>query len=259
MDQLNQDTITELRTLFDELSKASISRLDDNVQNAGDSEDKLSIEFTKFRKRLDELLSETAENSDAFYKVNAMKHSLTYEEAKIHLNKNETDIAQELLEKTLEQLTDLKEHPQLTFLYIRIVNHLAYLLSKRGELEKARELLEEVTKERASSTIVYSTEELFFNKECDQSQAMSKIGKLMANNLQMLGWVYGKIGNHGLYTLKLHEALQQLLNVYDNDLVQWSCRCIRLALLFLNNCHYIAARYPQFCQSDSIIHWVFNI
>lgn len=78
--------------------------------------------------------------------------------------------------------------------------------------------------------------------EVDQSQAHNKLGKLMANNLQMLGWVYGKMGNHEMYTLKLHEALQQLLKTTDNDLVHWACRCIRLALLYLNRCQYVPAR-----------------
>lgn len=243
MDQLSQETITELKTLFDDLSKATIARPDDNVQNAGDSEDKLSVQFTKLQSRLDEILSNVQEDSDVFYKVIAMKQSLTYEEAKIHLNRSETDAAQDLLEKTLEQLSEKKEHPQLAFLYIRIVNHLAYLLSKKGEMEKARSLLEEVTENKPTDIIVYSTEELFYNKRSDETQSTNKFGKLMANNLQMLGWVYGKIGDHEMYTLKLHEALQQLLNIYDNDLVQWACRCIRLALLFLNKCHYVAARY----------------
>lgn len=240
MDQLNQDTLTELKTLFESLSKA---RPDDTAQNAGDTEDHLTVQFAKLQTRLDEILTEATEGSEAYYKVIAMKHSLTYEEAKIHLNRNETETAQEFLEKTLDGLSEHKQHPQLAFLYIRIVNHLAYLLSKKGDLEKARGLLEEVTTNKTDDLIVFSSEELFYNKTSDETLAVSKLGKLMANNLQMLGWVYGKIGNHDLYTLKLHEALQQLLSVYDNDLVQWSCRCIRLALLFLNKCHYLAARY----------------
>lgn len=64
----------------------------------------------------------------------------------------------------------------------------------------------------------------------------------------MLGWVYGKMGNHEMYTLKLHEALQQLLHIYDNDLVQWALRCIRLALLFLNRNDYVATRYNIFSK-----------
>lgn len=243
MDQLSQATLTELRTLFEGLSKTSTARPDDAAQNAGDSEDRLTVQFAKLRKRLDEILSEVADGSDAYYKVVAMKHSLTYEEAKIHLNRNETEMAQEYLEKTLEGLLEHKQHPQLAFLYIRIVNHLAYLLSKKGELERARALLEEVTTNKTDDLIVFSSEELFYNKTSDETQAVGKLGKLMANNLQMLGWVYGKIGNHDMYTQKLHEALQQLLDVYDNDLVQWSCRCIRLALLFLNKCQYVPARY----------------
>lgn len=242
MNQLSQDTLAELKTLFEGLSKASVSRPDETTQDSGDSEDNLTVQFGKVQSRLDDILSEVFKESDIYYKVIAMKHSLTYEEAKIYLNKNETDIAQEILENTLESLIENKQHPQLAFLYIRIVNHLAYLLSKKGELEKARELLEEVTENKPNDLIVFSTEELFYDKLSDETQAASKFGKLMANNLQMLGWVYGKIGDHDMYTLKLHEALQQLLNVYDNDLVQWSCRCIRLALLFLNKCHYLAAR-----------------
>lgn len=243
MDQLSGDTTAELKSLFDDLTKATGVRPGDAVQNSGDSEDRQTIRFAKLYGRLDEILNVVPKDSDQYYKTVALKNSLTYEQAKIHLNKNETEIAQEYLEKTVEQLNEVKEHPQVAFLYIRIVNHLAYLLSKKGELEKARVLLEEVTTNtKPENIIVYTTEELFSNKQSDETQAVNKLGKLMANNLQMLGWIYGRIGNHALYTLKLHEALQQLLNIYDNDLVQWACRCIRLALLFLNRCNYVAAR-----------------
>lgn len=77
----------------------------------------------------------------------------------------------------------------------------------------------------------------------------------------MLGWIYNKLGDQNLYALKLHEALQKLLDIEENDEVQWVTRCIRLAMLFLNRCKYSAARQVELLQWINItncIYWLLN-
>lgn len=87
-----------------------------------------------------------------------------------------------------------------------------------------------------------STDELFSNREIDQSQSKCKLNKLVANNLQMLGWVYGRLGKPETHAAKQHMALEHQLEAGDCDPVNWACRCSRLAALYLSQCKWIPAR-----------------
>lgn len=163
MEELSPDTSTELKQLFDSLTKTAGGRSNERPQNAGDSDD-LTQQFSTLQSRLENILTKIKTESDLFYKVLVMKNSLTYEEAKIRLAAEDISGSQEFLEKTLACIHEYRNHPRVMFLYLRIVNHLAYLLSKKGELEKAQELLEEVTKsEVGSDALVYRYEKNDFN------------------------------------------------------------------------------------------------
>lgn len=155
MDQLSNEASGELKLLFEDLSKATVGHAEEKLHNAGDNEDHVNMQFAKLQNRLDAILPNASQDSALYYKILTMKYSLEYEKAKIYLNREEIDSAQSVLEKLLSQILEHKNHAQLTFLYLRTINHLAYLLSKKGELEKARELLEEVTKERLEDILVY--------------------------------------------------------------------------------------------------------
>lgn len=153
MEELSQDTSTELKQLFDTLTKAAGGRSADKTKNAGDG-DELAQHFTTLQNRLETILSNTETGSELFYKVLVMKNSLSYEEAKLRLSSEDGSSSQELLEKTLASIYEYRTHPRVVFLYLRIVNHLAYLLSKKGILEKAQALLEEVTKAKTDSEVL---------------------------------------------------------------------------------------------------------
>lgn len=155
MEELSKDTLTELKQLFDSLTKTAGGRINEKQQNAGDI-DELPEQFSNLQNRLENILINVQTDTDLFYKIVVMRNSLTYEEAKIRLAAEDISGSQELLEKTLACIHKYRNHPRVVFLYLRLVNHLAYLLSKKGDLEKAEELLEEVTKiEIGDDVLVY--------------------------------------------------------------------------------------------------------
>lgn len=156
MNELEQVTIVELKQIFDGLTKAANFSLSEILPNAGDG-DNLKAQFVNAEKRLEEIIGTVNKESALYFKLLTMKSSLLYEEAKIRLNKDDVDGAQELLERTFSAVYDHRNHSQVAFLYLRVVNHLSYLLSKKGELPKAQHLLEEVTTSKAKVTdvIVY--------------------------------------------------------------------------------------------------------
>lgn len=141
MEDLGEEVRAELRGLFEGLSGGK----GDRVQDAGDGDDDGS-RYGALQARIDELFGDAAEGSDAFYRLLAMRNSIVYEEAKGRMLRDDTVVSEELLEKTLNEIHGHREHPQVVFLHLRVVNHLAYILSKKGELQKAQQLLEEVSK-----------------------------------------------------------------------------------------------------------------
>nr|CAI5832109.1 unnamed protein product [Callosobruchus analis] len=194
--------------------------------------------------KIDELLKKTEQDSSEYMKLLSMKASVLYEKAKMCLAKNQFETCKELLEKGLSIITDHSEHLQIHFLYLRIVNYLSYVLSRTGELEKAKNLLEGIVNaESKIEPLVYSTDDLFSNNQVDQAIAKSKIHKLVINNMQMLGWIYGKLGLTDQYADTVHKSLQKELDTTDGDPIQWAVRCYRLASLFLAQGKWANARY----------------
>lgn len=165
MIELSQEIRTELRQLYNDFTAVCLNtRYDDKQQNSSGDTDNIKAQYTKLLNRLDEISKEVEKDSDLYYKVFSLKNSLKYEEAKVRLNRDEIDTSQELLESTLSSVSELKNHPKIIFLYLRVVNYLAYLFTKKSELEKARVLLEEVTNlDGIESASVYR----YFIPSCD--------------------------------------------------------------------------------------------
>ncbi|XP_018579803.1 KIF1-binding protein-like [Anoplophora glabripennis] len=194
--------------------------------------------------KIDEVLSKIKTESPDYLRVLSMKASILYENAKISLTINQFQKAKEYLENSLNLIKDHAENDQIAFLYLRVVNYLAYILSRLGKLEIAQSLLEKVIdKGITSNPKVYSTEDLFSDTKTDENIGKLKIDKLMINNMQMLGWVYGKVGLKELYAEMQHKCLQKELDLNDGDPVQWAMKCYRLASLLLTECKWVLARY----------------
>lgn len=139
----------ELEDLFENLKKSCQKITDDANNESGDklqeTTTKTQEKLTALSTRLEELLSVITKENEAYPKITAMKASLLYEKAKILLSTDDNVACKVKLDEALELINDIKEHPLITYLYLRCVNHLAYVLSKLGDFSKSRQLLEEIT------------------------------------------------------------------------------------------------------------------
>lgn len=250
MESLCAEHVKELKLLYDTFRiqakmplKAKCQDVD-ALKNAGDSQTKNENLYNPIVSKLDEILLETDKNCDSYKKLLAMKGSLHYETAKTLLNNNTVEKSKEVLEKGLETIEEYKEHPLIAFLYMRIINYLSYVLSILEDLTRARCLLEtSITEDFKLIPVVYTTEELFSNKTGNQDTAKTKVTKIIINNMQMLGWIYGKLGLNNLYADIMHKSLQKELDVNDGDTVQWAVRCCKLASLYITQAKWRQATY----------------
>ncbi|KAJ8956934.1 hypothetical protein NQ318_014353 [Aromia moschata] len=207
-------------------------------------ENLLENEFFLIVTKIDEVLSTLNKESSEYLKVLSMKASLLYEKAKIYLGTNQYEKSKECLENSLNLILEHSVDPQIAFLYLRIVNYLSYVLSRLGEFERAKTLLEKVVNDGVTcEPNIYSTEDLFSNTKAEEAVAKSKMDKIMINNTQMLGWIYGKLGLNDMYAVMQYKSLQKELDLNDGDPVQWAIRCYRLASLFLAEGKWKSARY----------------
>lgn len=150
----------ELEDLFENLKKSCQKIADDANNESGDklheSTTKTQEMLTALSTRLDEILAVITKEHEAYPKITAMKASLLYEKAKILLSTDENAECKVKLDEALELITDIREHPLITYLYLRCINHLAYVLSKLGDFGKSRQLLEEITNyEQPQNILVY--------------------------------------------------------------------------------------------------------
>ncbi|CAG9829932.1 unnamed protein product [Diabrotica balteata] len=204
----------------------------------------LEQEFCELEIKVDQILSSISKDTLNYYKILSIISSILYEKSKVSLNMNALTTSKAYLEKSLNIIQDLSQDPQIRFIYLKVVNYLSYVISRMGDFERARTLLEEVIKEELKfDTLVYSTEDLFESSNSDQALAKAKLRKLKINNLQMLGWVYGKLGLNSLYAETIHKSLQEELDINDGDPVNWATRCYRLASLFIVQDKWINAVY----------------
>lgn len=220
---------------------------DESQGDAGDTIDDVDpseLCFTQLFAKIDELTSKLDKDSGELVQLLVMKASLFYEQAKQYLTMNQANAAQALLESTLKLIDNYTSDPKMTFLYLRCVNHLSYIYSRSGELVKGQYLLESViNSEPSPETEVYSTEDLFLGVKLPKAEATLKLHKLVVNNMQMLGWLYGKLGLTEEHTKIQHISLQKQIDFGDTDPILWATRCSRLACLFLTQNKWVHARY----------------
>ncbi|XP_028139251.2 KIF-binding protein-like [Diabrotica virgifera virgifera] len=245
-----ENIVQQLKDEYQNTKRPSTIKLKQETQVGDSGEDTkkdqkyLEQEFLELEIKLDQILSNISKDTLNYCKILSIISSILYEKSKVSLNMNALTTSKAYLEKSLNIIKDLSQDPQIRFIYLKVVNYLSYVVSRMGDFEKARTLLEEVVKEELKfDTLVYSTEDLFRSTNSDQALAKAKLRKLKINNLQMLGWVYGKLGLNNLYAETIHESLQEELDINDGDPINWATRCYRLASLFIVQDKWINAVY----------------
>lgn len=153
MEACSGNIYEELQLLFEDLKattdKSLRTTVDEKNNDSGDKSQTVKTTQNALQEligRLDEILTNLSKDDDSFVKLLSMKSSLLYERAKILLSLDDHLGCQSYLEKALDIIDDLNEHPQITYLYLRLMNHLAYVFSRQGKLQKSKEILEKITK-----------------------------------------------------------------------------------------------------------------
>lgn len=234
----NEINYKELYDLYS-LLKQAISRhiMKDQEETNASIEEKLVNLVT----RLDEQLNKLPVESELYLKFLCMKSSIYYDQAKM-LTSSGQENAEQMMDKAITTIEERSDEIQVTYLYMRLINHLAFLLLNRGEFEKSQSILENIIQkfENTSGIKTYTTEDLFSGVELGEDEV--KLHKLMANNFQLLGWVCGKLGKFDLQADKQHKALEKQLAVEVYDPVGWACSCMKLGALYLARSRFHQAR-----------------
>ncbi|KAL3265413.1 hypothetical protein HHI36_009617 [Cryptolaemus montrouzieri] len=250
-DILNDTVLGDLKNIFDKLkvhlnNEKTVHEIsqNNNIENTTNNEI-AQTHLNQLLETIEHYLERSKKSSADYIKLLSMKASLIYEQAKIKLFHESGNDALSMLQSTLELIEEYSDHDYMIFLYLRIVNHLSYLSSKNGKLNDARQLLENVLyKDYSPNVAVYSTEDLFdSDQELDVESCRARFNKLMLNNVQMLGWVYGKLGFHDLHAFMEHLYLQKQLDMEDIRALHWTSKCCRLVTLYLTTYNWIYARY----------------
>lgn len=181
-------------------------------------------------------------DSPTYSRLLAMRTTLFYERSKLLVSLGEEKIAQDGLTEALDSVKDVIFKPEIIFLAFRIINHCAYLLSKQGEFEKPKELLEfaESTynslKKENSTIQFYASDDLFSPESylTPSPDSSNKLERLVTNNLQMLGFIYNKQELHDKFAEYHHEVLRRQLEMRDGDVTMWASKSARLAAYFLS-------------------------
>lgn len=235
--------LKELKEIFDKLkSYLHFEKVEENKSLEANSN--LTILFHELLDKIDEAFGQTNTDSDDFIKLLAIKSSLLYEQAKLNFFSGTESDSLSKLQHTLKLIEDYSDNSRISFLYLRIINHLSYLYSKNGNLHDACQLLENIiSKEYNSNILVYSTEDLFTNELLNEDISRYKFNKLVINNMQMLGWIYGKLGLHEKHIDMEHKALLKLIEIPDFDIFNFTLKCCRLVTMFLTKYNWCYARY----------------
>ncbi|CAH1117805.1 unnamed protein product [Phaedon cochleariae] len=253
MDSLPEEIFTELKQQFQKiklhLPSSSNKHHEQQVQDSGDGIIKddanlLETEFSLVASKLEEILTKLKTESSDYFLVLSMVGSILYEKSKMSLNTNNFEKSKEYLDKALGLIKGHMDNPQISFLYMRIINYLSFVHTRMGDLDSAKSHLESIVlSELKCEPNVYSTEDLFTRMKNEKNLDKTKVEKLMINNMQMLGWIYGKQGQGDLYADIIHKSLQKEMDLDDTDPIMWATRCYRLASLFLSQDKWENARY----------------
>lgn len=155
MSVINNSIFEELTTLFDDLKK--IHHGEDKQQDSGDMNQNpqaTQINVDKIITRIDEVLTNSSKDDTNYVKILAMKSSLLYEKAKLLLSLEDVHGCQKNLEEALEIISNYSENSQIVYLHLRLMNHLAYVISKQGDLVKSKDILDTITQNVSTSDII---------------------------------------------------------------------------------------------------------
>ncbi|KAF7279382.1 hypothetical protein GWI33_007324 [Rhynchophorus ferrugineus] len=247
---------SELQACFNELKKHSVScKLGSTSPTAGDEmENPLNKQFSLILSKIEEMLSKHEKGTEDYVKVLAMKASIIYEKAKILLSENFLASSKSFLEDALEVIEEYYENPKVAFLQMRIINHLTYVMSRLGEFDKAKELLEKaIADEDKCDPEVFSTDDLFLNTTKNSKISASKLNRLTLNNMQMLAWIYAKLGDTEENLKMQHHILQKQLDLGEGDVLRWVESCFRLSGLFISQQSWKNARY-HLVAAESVLN-----
>ncbi|XP_050307851.1 KIF-binding protein-like isoform X1 [Anthonomus grandis grandis] len=241
----------DLQACFNELKKHSVSyKLGQTQETAGDEiQNPLHKQFSLILAKIDEVLANQNKESEEFLKIISMKASIIYEKAKILLSENLLPECRDFLKESLDLIKGHSDHPKIAFLHMRIVNHLTYVLSRLGSLDEAEEMLvKAIDEEKKCTPEVYSTDDLFLNTKKDEKMSASKLNRLSLNNMQMLAWIYARLGNAEANLRLQHAILQKQLNMEEFHPIKWAESCFRLAGMFVTNGDWENALYHLFAS-----------
>lgn len=258
MTEISKKLYEELHLKYESLKSVCKTFFsENNPENDGrkhpESKSELEENFEAVLSTLTDVIHDQPSDNPHYIRLISMKASIYYEQAKILVTENREGSAKQLLEQGLELIREYSKRPDVCFLYLRIANHYAFLLSRCSELKPACELLEEmeeiyyqITK---ADVRIFNTDDLFVPEEKPnlRNDSTQKLEKLVTNNLQMLGWVYSQQKQYEKFSVYHHLVLRRQLEMRDGNALVWALKTARLASYFLSasNCkqarHHLAA------------------
>ncbi|XP_060531498.1 KIF-binding protein-like [Cylas formicarius] len=240
----NISRTNDLEQCFNELKNLSLTyKLGPAPSTSGDEiRNPLHKQFELILSKIEVVLNNVVKNSEEYLRTICMKSSILYEKAKILLSENLLAEGNDMLEDSLKVISDYSEHPQVRFLYLRVMNHWTYVLSRIGHLEKAKDALTQIIVDENKQPEVFSTDDLFLNTKKDRQTSLLKLNRLTINNMQLLAWIYGKLGDTDAHLKAQHDILQRQLE-FNEDVLKWAESCYKLSGMFIGNGDWENARY----------------
>lgn len=211
-----------------------------------DAESKEKWEYyTPILTTIEEFMSKTQVENSEYLKLSTMLATVYYEQARIFISKNDSRAAVNL-KKSIQLIKDHKTDPNMTYIYLRIVNLYSYFQAKSNCLEEAKELLLDAEKLYQSivkeKVMVFNMDDLFKSPDT-LSCNVGKFEKLVTNNLQMLGWIYNKQNLLDTFVVYHHMVLRRQLEQQDGSALAWVIKCARLSSYFLSKQRFHEARH----------------
>lgn len=194
-------------------------------------------------RKIEELLIEDANS----LRLIAMKITMFYERSKVLMSLGNEDLSRESLTTALRIMNDFVSEPEIIFLAFRLINHYAYILTKRNEFEESRKILEfgetiyNIAKKKSKVIKFFTSDDLFVPEDVATaaSETSCKLERLVTNNLQMLSIVYNKQELHDKFATYHHEVLRRQLDMKDEDVTMWALKAARLASYFLSKNRFV--------------------
>lgn len=210
-----------------------IKQLQKSQKNTGnESDDSKSDQINKLIEESINKIEEIKVSENQNVQLLGMKTTLLYERSKLLTNVNQHQDAEEILAQCLKDINDFITSKELIYLSLRIINHYAYLLSKREDYTEARKILEFGEKVYETADIkngFWSSDDLFAGTLLATTNATSRLEHLVTNNVQMLAFVYSKMELHDKFAEYHHRVLDRQLVLDDKEPLAWSFKSTTLA------------------------------